>query len=68
MTSGRIPGEQRLFSLLLALIATPQGATKRELLSSVYGYADRYAREAGFAGATPLPVDHDLWRFYELML
>lgn len=44
--AGRIPGEQRLFSLLLALIATPQGATKRELLSSVYGYADRYARES----------------------
>lgn len=46
MASGRIPGEQRLFSLLLALIATPQGATKRELLSSVYGYAERYEREA----------------------
>ncbi|WP_449277255.1 helix-turn-helix transcriptional regulator [Leucobacter sp. GX24907] len=46
MTAGRIPGEQRLFSLLLALIATPQGATKRELLSSVYGYADRYERES----------------------
>lgn len=37
-----VPGEQRVFSLVLALVASPQGATKRELLSSVYGYADRY--------------------------
>ncbi len=36
-----VPGEQRVFSLVLALVASPQGATKRELLSSVYGYADR---------------------------
>ena len=26
---------------------------------------DRYAREAGFSGATPLGVEHDFWRFYE---
>lgn len=42
--SGRratIPGEQRVFSLVLALVASPQGVTKRELLSSVYGYAER---------------------------
>lgn len=37
-----VPGEQRVFSLLLALVASPQGLTKRELLSSVYGYAERY--------------------------
>lgn len=36
-----VPGEQRVFSLVLALVVSPQGATKRELLSSVYGYADR---------------------------
>lgn len=36
-----VPGEQRVFSLVLALVASPQGLTKRELLSSVYGYADR---------------------------
>ena len=27
---------------------------------------DRYAREAGFSAATPLAVEHDFWRFYEL--
>lgn len=37
-----VPGEQRVFSLILALVAAPQGLTKRELLSSVYGYAERY--------------------------
>lgn len=37
-----IPAEQRVFSLILALVASPQGLTKRDLLSSVYGYADRY--------------------------
>lgn len=38
----RIPAEQRIFSLVLALVASPEGVTKRGLLSSVYGYADRY--------------------------
>ncbi len=44
-TGGRstVPGEQRVFSLVLALVASPQGVTKRDLLSSVYGYAERYA-------------------------
>lgn len=37
-----IPSEQRVFSLILALVVSPQGLTKRELLSSVYGYADRF--------------------------
>lgn len=36
-----VPGEQRVFSLVLALVASPQGATKRELLDSVYGYSER---------------------------
>lgn len=39
----RVPSEQRLFSLVLALVVSPNGSTKRELLSSVYGYADRYS-------------------------
>jgi hypothetical protein len=26
----------------------------------------RYARDAGFARVTILPVDHDVWRFYRL--
>lgn len=38
----RVPSEERLFSLVLALVASPQGLTKTELLSSVYGYAERY--------------------------
>lgn len=37
-----IPGEQRVFSLILALVASPQGITKREILRVVYGYSDRY--------------------------
>lgn len=36
-----VPAEQRVFSLVLALVASPQGLTKQELLTSVYGYADR---------------------------
>lgn len=38
----RVPSEQRLFSLVLALVVSPTGATKRDLLRSVYGYSDRY--------------------------
>lgn len=37
-----VPSEQRIFSLVLALVVSPEGLTKRELLSSIYGYADRY--------------------------
>lgn len=43
--AGRVPGEQRIFSLVLALVVSPEGLTKRELLSSVYGYAERYRAE-----------------------
>ncbi|MBN9612213.1 MAG: WYL domain-containing protein, partial [Actinobacteria bacterium] len=38
----RVPGERRVFSLVLALVSSPNGLTKREMLSTVYGYADRY--------------------------
>lgn len=38
----RVPSEQRLFSLVLALVVSPTGVTKRDLLRSVHGYADRY--------------------------
>ncbi|WP_336659293.1 helix-turn-helix transcriptional regulator [Leucobacter sp. USHLN153] len=41
-----VPGEQRLFSLVLALVVSPQGATKRDLLSTVYGYRERYEHGA----------------------
>ncbi|MFA5607232.1 MAG: WYL domain-containing protein [Leucobacter sp.] len=40
--SRSVPIEQRIFSLVLALVARPEGATRHELLSAVYGYADRY--------------------------
>lgn len=43
-TPKRVPGEERVFSLVLALVASPQGLTKSELLSSVYGYSQRYDR------------------------
>lgn len=37
-----VPSEQRVFSLVLALVASPEGSTKSALLSSVHGYSDRY--------------------------
>lgn len=37
-----IPPVERLFSLVLALIATESGLTKSEILSTVRGYAERY--------------------------
>ncbi len=38
----RVPVEDRLFSLVLALLATETGLLKSEILSSVRGYAERY--------------------------
>lgn len=38
----RIPVEERLFSLVLALLATENGLTKSEILSTVQGYRQRY--------------------------
>jgi len=38
----RVPVEERLFSLVLALLATEQGLTKAEILSTVSGYATRF--------------------------
>lgn len=40
--SDRVASERRIFSLVLALVASPQGLTKRELLEAVHGYAERY--------------------------
>ncbi|CAG7602686.1 hypothetical protein LEUCIP111803_00581 [Leucobacter soli] len=54
----RIPGERRVFSLVLALVASTQGATKHELLSTVYGYADRY-RERGADEALERQFERD---------
>jgi len=39
-----VPVEERLFSLVLALLATETGLTKAEILSSVQGYRQRYRR------------------------
>lgn len=38
----RVPVEERLFSLVLALLATESGLTKNEILSTVQGYRQRY--------------------------
>jgi proteasome accessory factor B len=39
----RIPVEERLFSLVLALLATENGLTKTEILSTVQGYRQTFA-------------------------
>lgn len=39
----RIPVEERLFSLVLALLATDAGLTKSEILSTVQGYRQKYS-------------------------
>ncbi|GAA4683716.1 helix-turn-helix transcriptional regulator [Frondihabitans cladoniiphilus] len=39
----RIPVEERLFSLVLALLATETGLTKTEILSTVQGYRQRWS-------------------------
>lgn len=41
-TAPRIPVEERLFSLVLALLATDHGLTKNEILSTVQGYRHRH--------------------------
>lgn len=43
-TPSRVPVEERLFSLVLALLATDTGLTKNEILSTVQGYRQRYSR------------------------
>ena len=42
-TAPRVPVEERLFSLVLALLATDQGLTKHQILSTVQGYRQRYS-------------------------
>ncbi|KAM9862542.1 YafY family protein [Leucobacter sp. BZR 635] len=46
MARSKVPSEERVFSLVLALVASTNGLTKHELLSSVYGYSDRYREDA----------------------
>ena len=38
----RVPAEERLFSLVLALLATESGLTKSEILATVQGYRQRF--------------------------
>jgi len=45
-SSVKVPAEERLFSLVLALLATTAGLTKNEILATVQGYRQRY-HEAG---------------------
>lgn len=42
MTNVPVPVEERLFSLVLALLATETGLTKNEILSTVQGYRQRF--------------------------
>ncbi|HAM27175.1 MAG TPA: WYL domain-containing protein [Microbacteriaceae bacterium] len=41
-SSPKVPVEERLFSLVLALLATETGLTKNEVLSTVQGYRQRF--------------------------
>jgi proteasome accessory factor B len=45
----KIPVEDRLFSLVLALLATETGLLKAEILSTVRGYAERYDKHGANA-------------------
>ncbi|MBX3099708.1 MAG: WYL domain-containing protein [Salinibacterium sp.] len=42
-SSIRVPVEERLFSLVLALLATDSGLTKSEILSTVQGYSQKFS-------------------------
>jgi proteasome accessory factor B len=42
VSQAAVPVEERLFSLVLALLATETGLTKNEILSTVQGYHQRY--------------------------
>ena len=48
-TQPRIPVEERLFSLVLALLATESGLTKNEILSTVQGYRQSFSRSGNNA-------------------
>lgn len=45
----RVPVEERLFSLVLALLATDHGLTKNQILSTVHGYSQRYSQNGNNA-------------------
>ncbi len=66
------PGDQlqRLFYGFSVLICLPDSLSHPRSVGTGTvlrpSTLDRYARDAGFAGATPLDVDAGLWRFYRL--
>ena len=43
-SAAKVPVEERLFSLVLALLATENGLTKNEILSTVQGYRQSFDR------------------------
>ena len=45
--AARVPVEERLFSLVLALLATESGLTKNEILSTVQGYRQKFRAGGG---------------------
>jgi proteasome accessory factor B len=53
-----VPAEQRVFSLILALVSSPIGATKRDLLRSVHGYAEDFI-EGGDLSALERKFERD---------
>lgn len=58
-----VANEDRHFSLVLALIATEQGLLKADILSTVRGYAERYAVEGASANLERLfERDKDILR------
>jgi proteasome accessory factor B len=44
-SASKVPVEERLFSLVLALLATENGLTKSEILSTVQGYRQQYVHD-----------------------
>lgn len=56
------------FSVLVCLPDAMSGGDPDNATGTVIRPArmDSFARDAGFAAAVPLDVEHDVWRFYEL--
>jgi proteasome accessory factor B len=57
-SSARVPVEERLFSLVLALLASESGLTKPEILSTVQGYRQRY-QESGITASLERQFERD---------
>ncbi|GAA4264645.1 helix-turn-helix transcriptional regulator [Frondihabitans peucedani] len=55
----RVPVEERLFSLVLALLATETGLTKTEILSTVQGYRQRWSSDDNAALERQFERDKD---------